>query len=212
MTVPINNIDCLEKINQSNNSKNEENENLLTKIFLNDKTKKCFLLSIYFWSVDQLLFYETLINLDKFEESIKHASNIFFLSHMIANIIIPILINYLGLRSCLSKLSYLSLMSLILLVIIKQSFDSYLTTSSLFFIFNIVATGIGESIYILIPTLFESNIRSTACSYSKIPSKLILIVAPFFIFESTLSIYFIFIILIALIPVLLMLLEKLETF
>lgn len=146
------------------------------------------MLAVYLWIVGQLVFYATLTNLSKFQQHIPSASKLFFLAHIFGNICVAIFSNFV---SFLSSLRYSSIVNVVLLVIlILYPHSPY--APSVFFVFNFVATYTTQIMYLYIPQLFESQVRSTTVSYSKIPAKIILIFMPFLLGNSVPFLYSLF--------------------
>lgn len=179
----------------------DNNISILTQF--DKKFYKHFFLGVYLWIVNQILFYSTLTNLVVFEEKIENSTLLYFSSFIIANICVAIFSNVFGIKKLIIYSCHI--MSIILLILFlitdcKKNFVTYLLPS-LFFIFNFISTAVGETIYLFIPELFDSKIRSSANCYSKIPAKFILVLAPFILGSSIYRIYICFLVLTATAPV-----------
>jgi hypothetical protein len=157
-----------------------------------------FFLSIFLWIVNQIIFYCCITNLDLFGIVINGAYKLFFIANIISNILVGIFSSRIGLNNVVK---YISWVTTLLLILLYLNPFNMLTMQIIFFMFGLVGNFVGETIYLHIPELFPANIRSTSVAYSKIPSKVLLIVSPF-IFRAALNyIYYIFIFLTALSPV-----------
>ena len=183
-------------------SSEEEKKHYFDYLFqhLNDKVFiKHLILSIFLWIVNQLTFYCTLTNLDRFEEIIDNSFSLFFISNILANVIVIILSNVIEVKNSILFFSIITCINIVILLIISN--DS-LMLPTCFFLYNLFATIVIESIYLFIPELFQANIRSTAVSYSKIPAKLMLVIAPFIFGQSIQILYLFFLFLMASVPLL----------
>jgi MFS family permease len=149
---------------------------------INDKVfRKRFIMAIYLWIVNQVLFYGTITNLNKFNMYIEHAYQTFFVTFIIGNILVGVFSNKLGLYNIVK---YFSMLSIIPLIVLILYFMEYLTLDYsfvfvLFITFEFFSIFLIQSIYNYIPSLFEPRIRSISSAYTKIPAKILLIIMPF---------------------------------
>ncbi len=159
---------------------------------------KHFFLSVFLWIVNQIIFYGCITNLDQFGIVIEGAYKLFFIANIISNILVGMFSSRIGLYNVVK---YFSWINTVFIIILYLNPFNLLTMQIIFFLFGIIGNFIGETIYLHIPQLFPANIRSTSVSYSKIPSKLLLMISPF-VFRADLSyLYYIFIFLTTLSPI-----------
>ena len=159
--------------------------------------KNCFL-SLYLWIVIQLIYYCTLTNLDKFQESINNSFLLFFTSYTLSNLFIAFFGEKIGIKESIIIFSFLTEISLIFLIIYGK--DKNLS-QIFFFLFNFVENVFLENVYLFLPDLFEANVRSTSLSWTKIPAKFLLIIAPFFIGNNMDSLFKFFLFLVGPVPI-----------
>lgn len=175
--------------------------------FKNSTFKNHIIVGIYLWIVNQLLFYNAVTNLEKMETQIRYATTLFFIAHIIANLCTGIFSNYLGIDKTIIYFSYLTVILLVILIFFPKLHD-YIGML-VFFLFNLFSRCLGQTVYLFIPTLFESQVRATAGSYTKIPAKIILVISPFFILNVT-YLYTFFALLVGFVPLILFFFYKPE--
>jgi MFS family permease len=164
-------------------------ENLKEKTYL-----KHFLLSLYLWILNQVTFYLSLTNLYKFNTYFEDAYQIFFIAHITSNVLVGSLTQKVGLYNTVTYVSMLTSIFLIAMVLIVSDavHSGPMFNRFVFFMFSLLSSFVGESIYLYIPQLFPPNIRSTSSSYSKIPAKLLLVLCPLIIGGSMLTMLLMF--------------------
>jgi MFS family permease len=156
--------------------------------------------SLYLWITNQLIYYQTFINLNRFEYYIDHASLVFYPTFIAGSLIAMFISNLLNRKT----------------VIIFTSFGAFCCVASIYFLgvtgiystilfglFNIFIYTQSNIAYIFIPELFKNEVRSTAVSYSKLPAMLMMFFVSYF-FTSIMRILFAFNVLVFLIPVMVM--------
>jgi MFS family permease len=189
---------CDDEENLNEHTFEEEKEHFFSYLSNNlklPKFRRHFLLGIFLWIVNQVIFYCTLTNLSVLENSISNVSVLFFVSHILANLFVGIFSTFFGLKSSIYIFSWVTTAFLIGLIITYYNPPETIVLMILFFCFNFFGTFVGDAIYMFIPQLFEPNIRSTACSYAKVPAKILLVIAPFFLGQSPIILYYVFLIL-----------------
>ena len=196
-----------EKIQFSENDGGDEKpisfdyKNKINLLFSHDNRKN-FCISIYFWIFNQIPFYSLLLNLDTVDRIIPYAIEIFFCSDMIGNALTGYFSNIYGRKPIMllgSGISAITSLSLFFYVKYEfKQFGSLLFTIMVFFRFLA-----GNTVYFYVQELFEPNIVTTAVSYSKIPSKILMIFVPLLIDANKSLFLFLFVITLP-IPILLM--------
>jgi hypothetical protein len=150
-------------------------------LHLNDRHfLKHFLLSIYLWILNQVTFYLTLTNLDKFNAYFTNAYQVFFIAHISSNILVGSFTHLIGLYATVKYVTLItsSFLVIMILVILDVITLNLYVNYFVFYMFSLMSSFVGESIYLYIPQLFPSKIRSTSASYTKIPAKIFLAICP----------------------------------
>jgi hypothetical protein len=189
--------------------KDEEKQEKKFFSFISDHLRdrwflKHFFLSIFLWIVNQIVFYGCITNLDQFGLIIENAYKLFFTANIISNLLVGAFSSRIGLYNIVKYISWVN--TILLIILYLNPFDMF-TMQIIFFLFALVGNFIGETIYLHIPELFPANIRSTSVAYSKIPSKVLLIISPFIFRAGLQYVYYIFIFLTALSPIIIQLCE-----
>ena len=167
----------------------ESEENLYSKgffhnlkqLFSSEKDVRMnFFFCIYFWVFNQIPFYALLLNLDTINKLIPMAIEIFFSMDIVGNVLVGILSNTYGRKPTMFIGAVISgITALTLFFCIRYEFNHF--NSMLFLIMTFFKFISGNCVYFYVQELFEPNIVTTAVSYSKLPSKLVIILVPLFI-------------------------------
>jgi hypothetical protein len=155
---------------------------------------KHFMLSIYLWILNQVTFYLTLTNLDKFNMYFDNAYQVFFIAHITSNVLVGSFTHLIGLYNTIKYVTMVTscfLLIMILVIVDVISLHVYLKYS-VFFMFSLLSSFVGESIYLYVPQLFPSKLRSTSSSYTKIPAKIFLALCPLILGNNILVLCFTF--------------------
>ena len=137
---------------------------------------KNFLIAVYLWIFNQVIFYLLLLNLDMLENHIPYSIEIFFICNILSNLFSQELSKMFG-RKHILQVS--SCFSGIFSFTIYYNFNGELAiwNSCIFFFFIITNFICGSCVYKYVELLFDS--KSPYVFYSKLPSKLFLIFIPF---------------------------------
>lgn len=138
--------------------------------------KSHFILAIYLWTVNQILYYSVITNLDRIENYISYSFEVYFSTQIVSNLLLGYIFQYFKPKSIIYFSAFANLINLGFGVLFNENFYVVIIT---FFIFSFLSSKINQSIYLFIPEIFEAKIRSTCVSYSKFPAKFFLILTPF---------------------------------
>jgi len=172
-------------------------------IIFSSANRTNFLVAMWLWTMNQLMYYNTLLNLEKFKDDFENAPRIFFISYIISNLVAGVFANNFNRKTLIIVGSVCTWVSILFIYYIKYfSINNAVLKYFSFAFFNIVFCFTGSISYIYIPELFPSNIKNTCVSYAKIPARLLLIITPF-LFDSVNVMYFVYFVMNFVIPALL---------
>lgn len=163
-------------IHLHHHKKHESFIDFLKNIFETKHIVKHFILSIYLWIVNQILYYSVITNLDRIDNYISHSFEVYFTTQIISNISLGYFFHHIKPKNIIYFSSISNLLNL--LIGVAYSDDSFVLMI-VFFIFTFLSGMLNQSIYVFVPELFHAKIRSTCVSYSKFPGKIFLIITPF---------------------------------
>lgn len=138
--------------------------------------KPHFLLAVYLWTVNQILYYSVITNLDRIENYVSYSFQVYFLTQIFSNFFLGYIFEFFKHKNIIYFSAVASLVNLAFGVFYYQNFYVIIFC---FFVFTFLSGMINQSIYIFVPELFEAKIRSTCVSYSKFPAKIFLMITPF---------------------------------
>ena len=138
--------------------------------------KSHFMLSVYLWTVNQILYYSVITNLDRIENHISYSFEVYFLTQIFSNLFLGYIFQFFKPKSIIYFSSIFNLVNLCFGILYYRNFYVLICV---FFVFTFLSSLTNQSIYIFVPELFEAKIRSTCVSYSKFPAKLFLMITPF---------------------------------
>lgn len=156
-------------------------QDVIASLFTDKKVFRHFIIACLLWVIGQLTFYGLIINLNSFNETLEYASLLSYIVYIVACLFSPPINIWLGRRGTLIYGAILSVIFNAVIFYLKDITYLYINFAAYLLFFYIV----GSTFYIYIPELFPTYVRSTAVSYSKIPSKLVLIVFPFLLKDAT---------------------------
>jgi len=157
-----------------------------------------FLVVNFLWIANQVFFYGTVLNLDKFDDVISYGSILTFTAYITTNLVNMYISLSIGRKTLIS----MGAISSAACIFVIMYFDNKLMRSIFFFFFLFFAYFAGNNTYVYAPELFPVSTRSTAVAYSKLSAKLVNSIFPFLVSDAY-SILRINIIALLLIPLLL---------
>jgi len=185
-------------------SKNVNNEIIdIFRNVLGDKTHLTnFFIAVWLWTMNHTIYYQTLLNLQKFKEYYNEAPTIFFTSCIVSSFVSGVFANYFGRKVIINIGAMFTSISLIFLYYYENDKENYYSYVA-FISFNFFFSFTGNFIEMFIPEMFPPNIKNTCVSYAKLPARILLIVLPF-IFVEIRSLYLFYFVMNLLIPLILM--------
>ena len=179
-------------------------------VFLEKENRKNFLVSSYLWFMGQTLFYMIILNLDTIQDKIPYSIYVFYIADILSNLVTVVVSHLYGRKFSLRYGSILTSISCIILYFIFDN-KAGLYGTVIFFFFSFFACLSGNTVYLYVQELFETNVVATASSYSKLPSKFFLIIIPLIV-ECNDKLFLIFGIITAVVPLLLIFTKETRLF
>ncbi len=157
--------------------KNEEGFfQFFKSVFRTKKVRAHFILSIFLWSVNHILYYSVITNLDRIENYINYSFEVYFFTQMFSNLFLAFVVKLVIPKNIIYTAAICNLINIFFGFMYSEN---TLVLVFIFFVFTFLSGMINQSIYLFIPELFEAKIRSTCVSYTKFPAKIILMITPF---------------------------------
>ena len=154
-------------------------KNIRTLFLGNAKNRFNFTISVYLWFFNQIIFYSLLLNLDIINKKIPFSTEIFFCVNIIANASSGFISNSYGRKPTMQLSAIISCIFSFIIYFIFEIDNFIYLKSVVFFLFTLFNFICASAVYFYVQELFESNVLTTAVAYSKIPSKMVLILFPF---------------------------------